>query len=1279
VKSTRLSVFCDRVLEMGWMLAVIVTPLFFNVYSSRVFEPDKLTTLRSIAVVMAAVWLVKFLEERLSGRRELDVSWRTPLVLPTLFTVAVYLVSTVFSVVPRVSFFGSYQRLQGTFTTFSYIIVFLVILQGMRTREQLDRLLSVIVLTSLPIAIYGLIQHNKADPLPWGGDVSKRVASNMGNAIFVAAYLIMIVPITLTRIVSTFQSILTDDESGTGDVLRAAIYIFILLAQLITIYFSQSRGPMLGLLGGLGVWALLGTLLLQRAPRGEGPGAAVRLPRSWGQILSYGTVGLLGALLLAGAFLLPGSNQAVAVALNLAGVLLVLAVLLGIVAARAPKRYQKLAGGLSTLVDDLGRALGFLALSGLAAGGAAALLYFATRAILIAAGRAGPLAVIYAAAAMAVVLAAGAWIAGRGKAAGWWMAGIAGLAIILLAVVFLARGQSNPAQLIAIGGGLLAVLAVWLLFIVNQWGWQWMWMSVLVVAVLGAGLFLAINAGGPLHDLARQQPAIGRYTTILSSTGGTARVRSLIWEGALDMILPHEPISYPATTEFPQGRTDASNWLRPLAGYGPESMYVAYNSFYPPLLGHFESRTASPDRSHNETMDSIVITGLLGLAAYVWLFGGILYFGAKWLGLLGSRWQRILFPSLLAVGVLAVLGVVLTAVGPNFAGLSIPVGLVLGMLVFLAVAGFSTHWEKSQQGGLHPRSILLIGILATVVAHLIEINFGIAIASTRTTFWALAGVLVVAGTGLLPTAEASGESEETQDLQNRRSTAAARSRRKGRGRYRKSAKSSARTPSPTLGWLGPVLALGVIGGFMLGTLGFDFITNAERLADPIRIVSRALTILPAQGSRVSYGALLIFGVTWLMGGVLLVPEIRAQEDAKRRRQDQALAYAIYLLVSLAIGYVFALALANRQVSFLVNPGTIEALLGLSDRIASLLTMYYWLVLFALVAGALSLVIGLRLPERVAHPWGWLGIVVLGVAAGAIIIPYNLRPIQADIVYKQADPYDRQGQWHISVQQYTHALDLAPWEDFYHLYLGRALLEYATSIKDDGARDDMMRKTEAVLTEARETNPLNTDHSANLARMYRRWAGLSSDEDRRRELQGLSAHNYGIAATLSPNNALLWNEWSLLSYWDLRDVEEYERVHAQAVEIDPEYEQTWLICGDINRDQGKLDEAIACYQTALELRPDQAQVWRVLADTYIAQQEWPSAIEALSRVVELQPEDKTPDIWSVHSVLSQLYQQLGEHDLALQEAYLAVQLAPQDQITAAQSWLAQLEGVGDTRE
>ncbi|MFL7794499.1 MAG: hypothetical protein AB8I69_20320, partial [Anaerolineae bacterium] len=75
MNSTKLSAFCDKVMELCWLLAVIVTPLFFNVNSNNVFERDKWTTLRTIVLVMAAAWLVRLVEEWISnGKPDLHIT-----------------------------------------------------------------------------------------------------------------------------------------------------------------------------------------------------------------------------------------------------------------------------------------------------------------------------------------------------------------------------------------------------------------------------------------------------------------------------------------------------------------------------------------------------------------------------------------------------------------------------------------------------------------------------------------------------------------------------------------------------------------------------------------------------------------------------------------------------------------------------------------------------------------------------------------------------------------------------------------------------------------------------------------------------------------------------------------------------------------------------------------------------------------------------------------------------------------------------------------------------
>ena len=260
---SKLSRLCDGLLEAGWLTALISVPLFFNIHSERVFEPDKLTLMRSIAVFMALTWLVKFIEQkgwrrlgRLSWRHERSF-WRLPFVLPIVALALVYLISTVFSVTPRVSWAGSYQRLQGTYTTLAYMVIGGVAASTIRSRAQIGRLVTAVIVTSLPVSLYGLIQHFGLDPLPWGGDVTVRVAGHMGNAIFIAAYLIMVVPLTLGRIIDAFTNILGDEVLSYADVIRSGVYIFLLGIQLLTIYWSGSRGPLIALATGLFSFTLI--------------------------------------------------------------------------------------------------------------------------------------------------------------------------------------------------------------------------------------------------------------------------------------------------------------------------------------------------------------------------------------------------------------------------------------------------------------------------------------------------------------------------------------------------------------------------------------------------------------------------------------------------------------------------------------------------------------------------------------------------------------------------------------------------------------------------------------------------------------------------------------------------------------------------------------------------------------------------------------------------------------------------------------------------------------
>ncbi len=1022
MNSTKLSAFCDQVIEVGWLAAVIVTPLFFNLYANRVFEPNKLTVLRTVALVMAALWMVKFIEERASGNGDVGFPWRTPLVLPTLLMVMVYLISTALSVTPWVSLVGSYARRQGTFTTFSYVIVFLMILQGLRTRAQLDRLVVVIVVNSLPIALYGVVQRNGLDPVLWSSGLTGRVAANMGNPIFLSAYLVMVFPLTLGRVMEGFRAALTRDQANRANVLRAGGYMFIAAAQLMAIWYAQSRGPLLALLVG-----------------------------------SY--------------------------------------------------------------------------------------FFF--------------------------LLLALAW---RGK----W--------------------------------GAISVI------------------TIITLTTLVVGFIVLVNVpGSPLQSL-QSAPWLGRMGEIFSFA------RILYWQGMVDLILPHEPLQYP------DGHSDLFNPVRPLVGYGPESIDVAYNRFRPPI--HWRYEPGVLDRAHNETFDALATTGLLGLIAYLFLFLGAFYYGLKWLGLLKAKRQR--WQLLGLVLGCSVVGIAFSwwQVGAHFFGVALTMGIVAGLAIYLTtvalvsairmLASSEESEEESEEEStlppLHTHHFLIISLLAAIVTHFIEINFGIAIAATRTTFWAFAGLLVVAGLNLVRMQPA------TQSAKRRR-----------RIRRQKGDAPSLPPLERTLpGWLWPTLGNAVVGGFILGTLVFSFIVNPEGLSDAGRILWRALTILPTQGGRTSYGVLMIVILTWLMAGVILVSKMAGCEGFKRRVSDWLRICLLYLAVSLGLGSIFALLLAGHlaaSLDTLSGPQTIQVVLLFADRIASHITLYYGFVAFVLLTGGLVFLLALmrerRLPRTPATVWGAVALVPLLVLAGYVSVRYNLMPIQADIIYNQAALYDNEEKRDVMIAHYKHAIELAPRADQYYVSLGSGYQEEAISISDPAQQELLFQLAEQSLIQAREINPLELTHSIDLAYLYRQWYDLASDPARKERLGRQVNASYEIATTLSPNDAILWNTKGNF-HSQLGQLEEAAEAYEQVVGIFPLSHEIWHTLGSVYAQLGRLEEAIAVSQEALELAPE------------------------------------AEDAWDAHQALATLYSQLGRPDDALSHAQMAWQLAPEEEKPALQDLIAQLQ-------
>ena len=1291
---SKLSRWCDAVIEIGCLAALLTAPLFFNIHSDRVFEPDKLTLIRSLALFLSTVWLVKFIDQeqwrrwdwaRWSNPRAI---WHTPFVLPVVALVVVYLLATFFSVTPRVSWAGSYQRLQGTYTTLSYIVIFALAVQTFRTAAQMQRAVTAVIIATIPVALYGMLQRFGLDPLPWGGDVQTRIAGHMGNAIFIAAYLIMGVPLTLGRIINAFSHILTDEELNPADIIRSSIYIFVFAIQLIAIWWSGSRGPQLGLGVGLFAFVLIFLVALRNSVQGK-EGYS-------GRDLAFSAIGTL----------LPLASFGAAVALR-----------------------PSVGDGTSVAVFGAGVALTVL------------------------------------------------------------------LLFILVAV---------------------------------RRGWLWLWLSwIQVVLVMGAFL-LAFNFVPPAaessatdaitatFDAWRGVSGVGRLGRMLEADDGTGRVRVLIWEGAVKLVLPHPPLA------FPDGSTDRWNFLRPLIGYGPEAMYVAYNSFYPPELASLEARNASPDRSHNETWDALVITGLLGFLAWQWLYVTMFYYGFRWLGVAQTKLDRNLLVGLwVGVGTAVAIAFALWR-GPAYIGVSWPLGNIIGVIVYLIYYAITA---KPSVGELkdNPFSadrLLLIALLGGMIAHYVEIHFGIAIAVTRVHFFMFAALMLVLGT------QQAGEelTAEPEPAAKRRGTAVSgRAIATGWGApaamwsfllaliiallafsftnyapppgkviqsmadlptagdifmqsfFVNSAQQFSESPFLFLvlvmAWLlGSLLALSemVRGGLI--TLLPPAPPRKEGVVPPLTTYQQVASALLAAGGLMALALLLMglfgdtsgWGTTRRIGHLTLAPLVlllcgQGLVPLVRRRPQGGMAgaavaaaflvlsipvliagggwYGLFMLVassfvlyllwdtavshivtpaltisltSLAGGLIFALIHANQLRGGMitptnVGPNTPETVRRVAEAVqyAGILTPIYLFIFTFVLVTAVFMVLP-RPTKNTGTTAGWVALPILLLAGLIGLRATNLQVVQADIIYKRGKPFDAQAPsvaaqnreqgvqlWDNAIAIYEKALSLAPNEDFYYLWLGRAYLEKATLVSGNPVeRDRILSTAEESLFVAQNINPLNTDHTANLARLNTRWAGLIGTSDPAEQAAKVERAQafYRAAISLSPQNAVIRNEYGRMTYSFSQSCAQAMPIYSASQAADPFYAQTPLEMAEIQiacaanaADEAErasyYDSIMTNLQEGLRIateitmkdRPPIGRAWAQAGQAFAEWQQWDKAIVVYE--VLLTRSDNPIPVWQTHIQIASAYNGQGETALALAQANLAKEEAPPEVLAQIEAFIA----------
>ncbi len=451
-------------------------------------------------------------------------------------------------------------------------------------------------------------------------------------------------------------------------------------------------------------------------------------------------------------------------------------------------------------------------------------------------------------------------------------------------------------------------------------------------------------------------------------------------------------------------------------------------------------------------------------------------------------------------------------------------------------------------------------------------------------------------------------------------------------------------PSKQSSWR-VLLPYALIAAVITLVLVWDYVLNQAGSQGAFKILMQAFTTRVVGSARTPTSSpwlILLVLLTWAVGGVLALAESHRERAWQPGEYRWGANLTLYACAVLGTFFIYGLYEAGEtQIAGL--PG-----MTVFDHIARYLTAFDAILL--LMGLALAMVVSWA--DTRPRPLRWLsdvpvlpitGAIVLTVLGLILIFAYNITPVQADMYYKQGQAYEDAGQWDGATVLYQKAAEMEPREDYYYLFLGRALLEYASTAKagaatlptdvgeiatpdllnvaqsgvTSGTREDISRAAYAILIGAQRLNPLNTDHTANLARLFRTWAFSNSpaaanatnnsllrdtvrahpDQVNMGELDE-SLKYYESATSLSPNNAQLWNEQASVRFIQgntqgaLADLE-------RSAGLDQRFEQTFLLQGDMLADAGDKKGALDAYNHALALNSNDTSVLSAAA-VYSAQ-------------------------------------------------------------------------------
>ncbi len=239
----------QKLIFVNFNLLFFLTPFVFTWMNQELFEFSKMLFVYFMTIVLVSLWLIRMIAEQKVILKKSKFDY------VVLAFLASQIISTIFSLHMRTSWFGYYTRFNGgLLSTITYIALYYTFVSNIK-KAQIQAIYNSLFLSALMISFYAIPEHfghspscylvaKKFDVSCWVQDVQNRVFATFGQPNWLAAFLISLIPLNVDKIIKE------------KNLLNRLYLILVLSSSVIALLFSKSRSGLLGLIIGLGFYAL---------------------------------------------------------------------------------------------------------------------------------------------------------------------------------------------------------------------------------------------------------------------------------------------------------------------------------------------------------------------------------------------------------------------------------------------------------------------------------------------------------------------------------------------------------------------------------------------------------------------------------------------------------------------------------------------------------------------------------------------------------------------------------------------------------------------------------------------------------------------------------------------------------------------------------------------------------------------------------------------------------------------------------------------------------------